>query len=442
MKIMLLAATVGTFLTGGSTFIPSSADRDWATAPPPAWAEADPADSLYRAARRALNQKDYETAAGLFDAILTRFPRSEYAPDALYWKGFALYRNGDLDEAVEALETQARRFPKAGTRSDAEALLIRLKGELAKRGDSDAQREVDSAAAGSGKSCDDMEVQSAALDALQQMDPDRVLPLLKKVLARRDPCSTSLRKNALFILAQKAGSEREKLLLEVARNDPNSGVRQDAVFHLSQAKSDLAVDALEDLLLHSEERGVRSNALFALAQNRSERARNILRVFALSDDAPTGLRNDAIFHLAQRRDSADAAWLRSAYSKLNDGELRKNLMFHIAQRQGQDTDRWLMSIAVDAKESMEQRKNAVFYLANHKSDGTDELVAIYDKVPLELRKDVLFHIAQRHDDGSLEKLIQIAKNDPNKEMRKDALFYIAQSKDPRALKALEEMVSP
>ena len=442
MKLMLLAAAVGTFFTAGTTTITTGIEQPWATTPPPAWSEADPADSIYKAARRALSQKDYETAARLFDSILSRYPRSEYAPDALYWKGFALYRNGDLDDAAEALEDQAKRFPKAGTRGDAQALLIRVKGELAKRGDSDAERDVASAAAGSGKSCGDMEVQIAALDALQQMDADRVLPLLKKVLARRDACSTPLRKNALFILAQKSGGDREKLLLEVAKSDPSSAVRQDAVFHLSQARSDLAIDALEDLLLNSDERGVRSNALFALAQNRSDRARNILRTFALSTDAPIGLRNDAIFHLAQSRDEEDGAWIREAYAKVDDDELKKNIMFHIASHSGAETNKWLVGVISDSKESMDQRKNAIFHLASRKAGATDELVAVYDKLPIELKKDVLFHIASRNTSASLEKLIEIAKKDPSQQLRKDALFYIAQSKDPRALKALEEMVSP
>jgi len=108
--------------------------------PPAPWAQDDPADSLYTAARRALTRKDYETAARLFDAIVTRFPRSTYAPDALYWKGFALQRNGNLDDAVTALEAQAKRYPQAATRSDASALLIQIQGQLAQRGDPDARQ--------------------------------------------------------------------------------------------------------------------------------------------------------------------------------------------------------------------------------------------------------------------------------------------------------------
>jgi HEAT repeat protein len=440
MKVFLLAVTVGTMLVARQDV--ALAERPVASVPPAAWADADPADSLYRAARRALTEKDYETAARLFETIATKFPKSEYAPDALYWRGFALYRNGSLDNAVEALESQAKRYPQAPTRGDAQALLIQIKGQLAKRGDASAQRDVSTAAAGSGSSCGDMEVQIAALDAVQQMDAERVMPLLRKVLARRDACSVNLRKNALFILAQKSGADREKLLLEVAKSDPSLQVRQDAVFNLSQAKSDAAIDALEDLLLHTDERGVRQNALFALAQSKSERARRVVKTFAMSSDAPVALRNDAVFQIASSANGDDIAWLKEAYAKSGEQELRSNIMFHIVSRQGPETNKWLVSVLTDPKEPMEQRKNALFHLAQRKAEGSDDIPMVYDRVAPPMKKEIIFYLGQRRDQASLDKLIAIGKADPNPEMRKEALFHLGQSKDPKALKALEEIVNP
>ena len=417
-------------------------DVGTASVPPAAWAEADPADSLYREARRALNAKEYEKAAELFDEIVERYPRSEYAADALYWKGFALYRDGNFDDAVEALETQAKKYPRAATRRDAEALLVRVQGELAKRGDSKALEDVDSAASGAAKDCGDMEVRAAALDALQQMDSERVLPLLKKVLARRDECSRPLRKNALFILAQKSGPQREELLLEVAKNDPDPSVRSDAVFHLSQASSEEAVTALEQLLKSSPDRRVRGNALFALANNRSARARTILRDFALSPQEPMNLRNDAIFHLAQSRDDDARQWLRQAYSRITESDLRTNVMFHIAGYGTEDSARWLLGVLTDPKEATSQRKNALFHLSGMRRTTAADLMSAYEKVPEAIKKDVIFHLAGHRDPAALDKLIAIAKTDRDPDMRKDALFHIAQSRDPRALKALEEIVTP
>src|SRR5437868_1993089 len=183
MKVMLIAVSLAATLAAHSPADTTRSEQTFATVPRAAWAEADPADSLYRAARRALSQKEWESAAQMFGDIVARYPRSEYAPDALYWKGFALYRSGNLDDAAEALESQAKRFPKAATHGDASALLIQIKGQLARRGDPSAQRDVNRVASQSGKGCQDMEMQVAALDAVQQMDADRVLPLLKRVLA-------------------------------------------------------------------------------------------------------------------------------------------------------------------------------------------------------------------------------------------------------------------
>jgi HEAT repeat protein len=403
MKLFYIVGAVVAMTTGSS--LPAS------PLPLARQATADAADSLYRRARRALDDRNYESAARLFDQIVARYPRSTYAPDALYWKGFALYRNGDLDGAVAALDGQADRFPNAPTRSDAAALVIVVKGEMAKRGDTTARRAVEGAAGSQSNACGDMEVRIAALDALQQMDSERVLPLLRRIMARRDECSVPLRKNALFILAQKSGAERDKLLLEIARQDPSRSVRKDAVFHLGQARGDAAVDALEDILLRSDDEGVRKDALFALAQRGTDRTRKILQDFAMADGAPTSMRKDALFHLAQQS--------------------------------GTEANKWLASVIANEKAPRELRKDAIFHLAQRRAEASADLAAVYDgALPLELKKDLLFHIAQRRDDQSLTKLISIAKTDPNREMRKDALFHLGQSKDPRALKALEDLVIP
>ena len=93
--------------------------------PPVASRQADPADSVYRAARTALTRREYRKAAQLFAAIETRFAGSQYAADARYWEAFALYRLGSDDglrQALAALNAQRRRHPTAATRGDAAAL--------------------------------------------------------------------------------------------------------------------------------------------------------------------------------------------------------------------------------------------------------------------------------------------------------------------------------
>src|SRR5687767_9315922 len=115
------------------------------TVPPAPWSMEDPADSLYREAREALNRGDYRRAADLFGRIPSRYPQSEYAADAMYWQAFALYRAGgtsDLRKAQKTLKAQKDKYPKAKTRGDAETLEVRIAGQLAGTGDAASAGDV------------------------------------------------------------------------------------------------------------------------------------------------------------------------------------------------------------------------------------------------------------------------------------------------------------
>ncbi|HKV76398.1 MAG TPA: outer membrane protein assembly factor BamD, partial [Gemmatimonadales bacterium] len=113
------------------------------------WAQGDPADSIYRPAREALNKGDYRRASDLFRRIRTSYPKSVYAGDACYWEAFSLYKIGgttELRSARSALDAQRAKYATAATRGDAEALMARIQGELAKRGDSRAAESVTASA--------------------------------------------------------------------------------------------------------------------------------------------------------------------------------------------------------------------------------------------------------------------------------------------------------
>src|SRR5438874_4898129 len=73
--------------------------------------QAGPADSLYRLGREAINRGDFRRAAAAFAEISAKYPRSDYAPDAPYWRAFALYKAGredDLRDALKALDDQQK----------------------------------------------------------------------------------------------------------------------------------------------------------------------------------------------------------------------------------------------------------------------------------------------------------------------------------------------
>src|SRR5262249_3183051 len=61
----------------------------------------DPADSLFRLGKQAINDNDYRRAATLLNQVWSRYPQSNVAADALYWRAWALYHIG-VDQHTKA----------------------------------------------------------------------------------------------------------------------------------------------------------------------------------------------------------------------------------------------------------------------------------------------------------------------------------------------------
>jgi HEAT repeat protein len=460
--------------------------------PPASWAQEDPADSLYRVARRALNRNDYRAAIERFREIRRRYPRSSYTPDAYYWEAFALYRVGgigELREAHQLLQEQLAQHAQAGTRRSGESatLAARIDGELARRGDAAAAARVRERAEGPRGAppappaqpaqpaqpappapraapappapgapaavatprtgnCPDEDDEDdprvAALNALLHMDAESALPILRRVLARRDACSVGLRRKAVFLVSQKRSPETTELLLDAVRSDPDREVRENAVFWLSQVKDERTVAILDSILQDpSTPPDIQEKAIFALSQQRSPRAGAILRAYAERPTASRQGREQAIFWLGQRKSQENAEYLRALYGRLDDPDLREKVIFSVSQIGGAESTRWLLGIARDSTEPLQLRKNALFW-AGQGGAATADLVALYDRMPdREMREQLIFVYSQRKDAAAVDKLFDIARREPDPELRRNAIFWLGQSKDPRVVQFLNDLIN-
>jgi HEAT repeat protein len=465
LRNILLVATMATTGTAGAwTSIFGAAPEDttvaaageFATRPPAAWQADDPADSLYRAGREQLNRSDFRRAAGTFARIVERYPRSTYAGDALYWQAYSLYRIGDIGELREAsrvLDRQKAEYARAATRGDADALAIRVKGELARRGDSRAAEDVTQRGRTVAQQpCprgDNEDERAEALNALMQMNAERAMPILKAVLAKKDDCSAGLREKAVFLVSQKRTSETEDILLDVVRNDPSREVRKKAVFWMGQVNTDRAAQALVQMLESSSvDEELREQAVFALMQQRTERGQAAVRRIAEDARSPEGLREKAVFWLGQHRSPENAQYLRGLFDRLasapsgsSNESIRQKILFSLSQMRGQGNDAWLMQVAADSKHSVETRKQAIFS-AGQAGVSTADLVALYPRVTeREIKEQLIWVLSQKRDEAAVTRLMEIARRDPDRELRKKAIFWLGQSNDPRVRDFLLEIIN-
>lgn len=414
------------------------------------WNAEDPADSLYRLGRRAMADEDYRRAAQAFGQLVDRYPDSDYAGDALYYRAYSLYQLGtqrDLRDALDAIERQSRDYANASTREDARTLRTRIESMQARRGDAGAAQRVAERASqlGDERGCpkDDQDDRIVALQALMQMDAESALPILRQVLAKRGSCTVNLRKNAVFIASQKHGDEATSLLLDVARSDPSEEVRADAIQWLGQAHSTRAVAALDSIASSTTDDAVLEKAIFALSQSRDERSDAALRRIAADDRKSVHARTQAIFWFGQtHRDAEDMRFLRDLFSRSHDEEIQGSVIQAMAQAHTSESMRWLIDIARDKSLSIEARKNALFWAGQNGAD-LRQLVSLYDEMKgeTEIQNQLIFVFSQRRDSQAVDKLMDIAANDPDRDLRKQAIFWLGQSHDPRVQKFLLDLIN-
>ncbi|MBW8772444.1 MAG: HEAT repeat domain-containing protein [Gemmatimonadetes bacterium] len=413
----------------------------------------------------------------------------------------------NLRTARERLKTQEQDFPRAATRRDAGSLRVRIERDLARVGDSEAQVWLDSQGAlaessadeaviaGSGTSssssfssagteatragreaakiaredaraargaaragrnddgnddtapagCDQAKYdeQMMAVQALMTMDKERSVPILKKVMARRDACSARLRRQAVFILGQQGGDDGSvaPMMLDVVRNDPDREVRKMALFALGQTGDPAAVPALSEILRTSDDEELQKQALFALGQTSDPRGVGILREFIQRPGISDELVGNAVMWLGQKG-GAEASFLRDAYPRLQSHQAKQMVLMTLAQTGDAANARWLMDRVLDRNEDMDTRKSALFFVGTQSSAvDVGQIAGLYSPtLDIEMRKQILFVLSQRREPAAVDKLLDIAKNDPDRDMRKQAVFWLGQSGDPRAADLLEHML--
>jgi len=454
------------------------------TQAPDSYLQGDPADSLYRVARASLNRGRFADASNQFRELRRRYPQSGYVANAMYWEAFALYREGGaerLRRAASVLDEAQSKYPQATTAGDASTLAVRVRGELARLGDKDAAAAIAADASGAVEApeapeppeaagsvrgvrpprmrvpvarpvrvrlsdrCgndDESDMKVAALNALLQMDADKAVPILKQVLARRDSSSVCLRRKAVFLVSQKKTEATEDILLDAARNDPDPEVKEQAVFWLSQVGTEKAVTALDSILRRSDDQALQEKALFALSQHHSPRAAAALRGYVERKDVSDDMREKAVFWLGQSEDPENDAFLRTVYGRTESGALKQKILFALSQSRGKENQQFLLDVARNKDETVEVRKQALFWAGQSGSIGTPELASLYGTIPdREMREQIIFVLSQRSDAAAMDKLIDIARKDPDPELRKRALFWVGQSKDPRATQLLQDILT-
>ena len=412
----------------------------------------DAADSLYRLGRQAINDDNYERAISIFRQVTDKYPKSSSASDALYWRAWAGYQLGRdrhnksyFESALEAIEVLQQNYPKANAISDARDLRTRIRAAQANLGNSQAAAEISNITKGIAQSTScsgaDDEMRMAALQGLMSMNAADALPILKQVLAQRDPCRVGLRKQAVYMIAQRRGDDVVGSLLDVARNDPSSEVQNDAVYWLSTTRSDRATAALDSILFQGSNTDLRNRAVYALSQVGTERASQALRRAAQDEKLPEDVRGQATYWLGSAK-LADLEFFRSLYKSTRSNNVHSQIIQAVVGLKTPEATAWLIDMAKDKTLDRESRKNAIYWAGQQRVVDMDQLNTIYEQArgDNDVQNQVIYVYSQRRESAAVDKLMAIAKSDQNIEMRKTALYWLGQKSDPRVKEFLRDLI--
>jgi len=137
---------------------------------------------------------------------------------------------------------------------------------------------------------------------------------------------------------------------------------------------------------------------------------------------------------------ADAARYLVELSRTLGGNNAGQALAAASFADGVDISPELTRLVRDGGAPLESRKQALFWLGQTDAP-TSTLVALYGALdPFELREQYTFVLSQRHDDAAVDKLIDVASHDRDREIRKRAMFWLGQSGDPKAVKFFQDVL--
>jgi HEAT repeat protein/TolA-binding protein len=428
----------------------------------PWFGQGEPEDSLYRIAHDLLNRGDYGRAAQMFKDITAKYPKSRYETDLPYYEAYARYKIGTTDElrnAARLLEPRASKligvvsttssstsynnFGRRTSEGDVAALYIRINSVLASRGDNNAAGVVARAAQAGANTCDreDMQVRVEAMSALSQMDAAAALPLIRRVLDKKDDCTEELRKRAVFMLGRRGDADAAALLAQAAKSDPSTSVRTEAISWLPKVQGDAGVNMLEQLLREETDERIQRSVVRTLVSSENARARTSMRALIDRKDAPISLRIEAVNSFnSERATNDDAAYLRGLYTRADNDRLKESIINALARIGGSENDQWVMNIARNQNEPSQLRAAAISRLMRSNIAIAD-LSKLYDASDsYDVRSRIVSVLENRKEPEAADKLYDIVKNSTVVNIRNQALNALTRKKDPRSVQLLQDII--
>jgi hypothetical protein len=178
-----------------------------------------------------------------------------------------------------------------------------------------------------------------------------------------------------------------------------------------------------------------------LASSGDPRARQFLRSTVQRTDLPDEVLAVAIRGLGRNYVTGqDATMLRSLYPRLTGDRSRDAVLASVSELGGTENVQWLSGIVRDDKLPPDARRRALEYLSRAGATPAS-LIALYDPTPdPQMRSSLIGIYARLADKSATDKLVWIARNEPNLQLKRRAISALSRNSDPTIRQALQDIV--
>jgi HEAT repeats len=174
--------------------------------------------------------------------------------------------------------------------------------------------------------------------------------------------------DVMAALALHQGNIARDALADFARNDPRVEHRKEAMFWLTQLRGEEGALIVAPLMFSDADAAAREHAAFAIAQTKSPlTVPNLIRQGNTDRDAQ--VRAQAWFWLSQTKASEAEGAIRASLQTEKESHVRDQAVFALSQLPADRASRALIALAEDKSLPRHDRKQAIFWLGQMKSDA-------------------------------------------------------------------------
>jgi hypothetical protein len=365
-------------------------------------------DRLYNAGQSALENRRYEEAVEDFGQVAAR--AGSRADGALYWKAYALIKLNRRNDALAAIAELRKSYASSRWLDDAKSLEVEAGKPVSPEGESDE------------------ELKLLALNGLMNSEPERAFPILETLL--KGAQSPTLKKRAVFVLAQSNLPQAQTLLEQIARGSANPDLQLKAIQYVGERRRNSGGgQLLAEIYTASNDTSVKRTVLNSFG---SMRDKDHLLQVAKSEKSPE-LRLEAIRMLSGMNGASAELW--QLYQAEPSGDTKLEILQTLPSSGNMDR---FLDIAKTEKD-VKVRRFAIQQLGNSRAITTgDALASLYaSEQDQEVKRAVIDTLSGQRN---AKALVACAKSEKDYRMQQRIIERLVGIKSPESTDYLMEIL--